>query len=228
MKCINKSNPPKSYSIWLEKQETLGVNYNFGSLQNPEKGDLHKALVEEQGALCAYTMKRISLSSSHLEHIFPQHLCARGQDLDYMNLLACFPRESQCGFGARKKDDWWENAGVDFVSPLNDSCELKFCYGIGGEIYPTNAASTAAKKTIEVLKLDDESLVNDRKNAIAEFLFGIDLENPDTLSLEDAERAINYIYKPNAQGILREFCIAIHDALYEYIEIVHKSSKEKT
>jgi len=220
VKYIRKTVAPADFVSWCDTQRALGLNYNYGRLPNPEKGNLHQSLVEEQGSICGYTMKRVSKADSHIEHIKPQHICLLGEDLDYHNLLACFPRgglSAKCPFGAQYKDNWWDDGGRDFVSPLNSFCELKFTYNLKGEISPTNSKSIPATKTIEVLKLDEASLTEDRRKSIEVFIYGEDPISPD-----DADKAIDAIYKPDAHGILYEFCIAIHDALYEYLDIFKK------
>ena len=41
-------------------------------LQNPEKRELHEALIQEQGDICCYCGMRITRESSHIEHLKPQ------------------------------------------------------------------------------------------------------------------------------------------------------------
>lgn len=225
MKHVKKTNPPENYSNWCNIQRDLGVNYNFGSLQNPEKRELHRALVVEQGQICAYTMKRINFKDSHIEHIHPQSLCPIGLDLEYTNLLACYPRgnpKAKCPYGAEKKDGWWENQGSEFISPLNENCELKFYYKLSGKVKPVKKGSLAAKTTIKVLKLNYPTLKDERRLAIEEFIYGGERH---ALSPQEANYAIDRIYKPNEEGDLWIYCIAIHDALYEYLEIFERLSK---
>jgi len=222
MKYINKLNAPEDYIIWCNTQKELGSNYDYKSLPNPQKKHLHEALLLEQGYICGYTMKRVDLNISHIEHIKPQHICKHedpGIDLDYNNLISCFPKDgmkSNCRYGAQAKDKWWENNGADFLSPLHDVCELRVIYNMQGEIEPTNFHKSETETTIFVLKLDDPILTQDRKMSIHEFIYGADGANP--LSPDDTKIAIDRIYQPNSDGLLREFCIAIHDALYEYAD----------
>jgi len=223
MKNIKKTAAPAGFITWCLATKASGVNYNYSSLPNPEKGDLHNALTIEQGEICGYSMKRISKTTSHIEHIKPQHECIKycdEKDLDYNNVLSCYPKpgKGKCVFGAEQKSSWW-NIGL-FISPINDSCELKFIYNLKGEINPCGCSIAASQKTIDVLKLDEPSLTFDRKKAIEEFLYGHDGASP--LSCVDAKRAIDAIYKPNMSGVLYEYCIAIHDALFEYLDILKK------
>src|SRR6185295_17156980 len=112
------------------------VNEEYGSLQNPEKEILHEGLVNEQGGLCGYTMRRIEVDSSHIEHIKPESMCRmdeRGSDLDYENMIACYPREElpvQYQYGAHVKGGWWDDFGSDFISPLRANCEWYFIFNL--------------------------------------------------------------------------------------------------
>lgn len=220
MKHIVKTNAPNEFICWCDTQKQLGVNCNYKSLPKDIKDPLHKFLLTEQGSICGYTMKRVDTKSSHVEHIKPQHVCiseGKAEDLEYCNLIACYPRSGMkaiCRYGAQKKDNW---RGDDFLSPLNDACELRFIYYLNGEIEATRNQRQKTLNTISVLKLDEPSLTNDRKTAIQEFVFGVDGASP--LTPNEAKTAIDLIYKPNDEGLLHEFCIAIHDALYEYIDI---------
>lgn len=221
MKFIQKTSPPNEYTTWCKNQESLGVNYNYRSLQNPQKSCLHKALIKEQGSICGYTMKRIDRRISHIEHIKPRYICeqeGQGIDLDYHNLIAAYPREGMrrnCRYGAQAKDNWWESNGDLFHSPVKFYCELKFIFNIDGEIFPIDNQRENAINTISVLKLDDPELTNDRKLAIEAFIF-----EDQPLTPEEIDEAIDAIWQPNDEGVLWEFCIAIHDALYEYKEML--------
>jgi len=217
MKSIAKSTPPADYKLWYNTQKALGVNFNYGSFLNPERKNLKEFMVEGQGYLCAYTMKRISKIDSHIEHIVPQTLCSVGQDVDYINLLACHPKPNsgKCTFGAHQKDKWWD--AVLLVSPLNGSCELKFVFNLNGEISSSGNNIAASQETIKRLKLDEPSLTNERKLAINDFIFG-----NGGLTISDVILAIDSIYKINAGGEYYEYCIAIHDALFEYWDLIKK------
>lgn len=216
MKHIKKSTPPADYQNWYNTQKALGVNFNYSCFLNPERRNLKEFMAEDQGYLCPYSMKRIGKVDSHIEHIVPQTLCSVGQDVDYLNLLACYPKPNtgKCKFGAHQKDHWWD--AVLFVSPLHDSCELKFIFNLKGEIFPSGNNVAASNKTIKELKLDEPSLTNDRKLAIDTFIFG-----GGGLSESDANLALESIYKLNSTtGEFYEFCIAIHDALFEYLDLI--------
>lgn len=136
-------------------------------------------LFAEQGKICAYTGLHISLDPEpprnvdfHLEHLLPQtpYKHIYGQDADYGNLVACWPRPN-CGFapafGAVAKGDWPSPKEKHlFVSPLDPGCTERFSFNHRGEIAPTDEKDEAAKTTIEKLGLDHATLTELRRDAI--------------------------------------------------------------
>lgn len=226
MKHVKKAGMPNEYKIWRKKVRG-SVNEDYRCLQNPEKAILHRALLQEQGWLCAYTMRGIDEQNSHIEHIKPESLCRAdqvGSDLDYDNLISCFPclgMERRYRYGAQEKDKWWENDGAEFVSPLHPTCEGRFGFDLEGNIKAADNDS-AAKTTIDVLKLDHPSLTDDRKRVIQEFVYG--QAGDDPISKAQAQRAIGSICNLNSTGRFHEFCIAIFHALHIYVERLDKIS----
>lgn len=135
------------------------------------------ALHAEQGAICAYTGRRIQLRAGpprevgfHMEHVKPQAHCEAGEDTDYANLVACWPRPNpteDATDGAVLKADWPspEQAHL-FVSPLRDDCTRRFAFTRQGVISEAQPHDEAAKETIERLGLGLKELTSLRKNAI--------------------------------------------------------------
>jgi uncharacterized protein (TIGR02646 family) len=224
MKHIQKAGAPHDYVNWCNEARGT-VNEDYRCLQNPEKESLHQALIKEQGWLCAYTMRQIDEDGSHIEHIKPESLCRSeqtGSDLRYANLVACFPRDgmaAQYSYGARHKDDWWDNDGEGFVSPIDVNCETRFHFDLDGSIEAVEN-HPAALTTIRVLRLDHRSLSEDRMRAIHEFVYGPTGTEP--LSKAQAIRAAESICNRSGSGRFHEFCVAIRDALAQ-----HKRQLEK-
>jgi len=52
-----------------------------------EKDDIRKYLLEEQGYLCAYCMRRIDMEHMKIEHWYPEDLLSDIECLDYKNML---------------------------------------------------------------------------------------------------------------------------------------------
>ena len=175
-------------------------------------------------------MRRIENRSAHVEHIKPQTRCRadiQGSDLDYNNLVACFPREGMKGayrYGAQKKDNWWENNGAEFLSPLQNTCELFIRFDLEGEISVVRNHA-AAVKTIRVLGLDHASLVEDRKRVIEEFIYGPKGDEP--MSQANARRVRGAICEPDGRGYFYEFCVAIRGAVDDHLASLAKLAQRR-
>ena len=230
MKHIRKRGMPREYKVWWDLVRGTPQEH-YHELQNPEKRILHSKLIEEQGKLCAYTMKRIDLVSSHIEHVKPETLCRAelvGSDLDYENLVACFPREGMKKghrYGAQMKGAWWENDGADFISPLHPSCEKRFQFHLDGCVSAVKN-HVGAKKTIEVLKLNHDSLIDDRKRIISEFLYGPNGDDPLPPAKALQAKAIIGSLQ-DSEGGFYEFCIAIHHALDAHQKNLQKAARQR-
>ena len=224
MKYIQKTGCPHSYSKWCTEVAEPN-NYGWSEVPSVQKNLILEAMIADQGGLCAYTMRRISNNSSHVEHIKPQSRCQeelRGSDLDYTNLVACFPRhgmEAQYRYGAQLKGDWWDNDGAEFVSPLQPTCEQVFRFKLNGEIEAIDNR-TEAITTIAVLDLNHGSLTEDRKRVIEEFIYGPRGDAP--ISYAAAQRARNSICNRNGNSLFNVFCVAIRAALEEHMAALTK------
>ena len=175
-------------------------------------------------------MRRIDAGCSHIEHIKPETLCRaeqQGSDLEYNNLVACFPRDGMSKsyrYGAQKKDDWWDDGGSSFVSPLNAVCEKRFQFNLAGEIKAVHNRKDA-RITIDVLGLDHPTLEEDRKLAIEQFIYGQSGSSP--LSPAQTQQAKNRILLADGDDRFRGFCVAILHALQEYESALQKRAKRR-
>ncbi|MGN6297380.1 MAG: retron system putative HNH endonuclease [Ginsengibacter sp.] len=229
MKYIIKTNPPKQYADWC-KQVKGTQNENYGSLHSNERTPLKESLINEQGSLCAYTMKRIDMNTCHVEHIKPETVCRaekRGSDLDYENMVACFPKgdlKPPYRYGAKEKDHWWEDEGKHFISPLSKRCETLLSFDLDGKVFAVNN-NLDAVKTIGVIKLDHATLTEERRRSITEFIYGSEGISP--LSKAKSLSAVEDLVKKNKNGIFIEFCIAIRGALLEHIKQLDKIAEKR-
>lgn len=225
MKNIQKNGCPPNYTQWCKKVAGTDKE-DYNELPPAEKQSLFDALITEQGSICGYTMKRIDQDTAHIEHIKPQSLCRakrQGSDLEYRNLIACYPRDgmkAKYRYGAQQKGNWWENDGKEFVSPLYPECEKHFHFDLNGEV---TAFDVSGATTIKILALNHKSLAEERKRVIEEFIYG---ENGDKLlSKTKATRAI-LVCEKDGEGYYQEFCIAIRDALRNYIDLLGKIARK--
>ena len=229
-KIIKQGEPKELIDFKLNNRDTPG-KIDYTSLGARERVPIKAALLSEQGYLCAYTMKRISNNSSHIEHIKPESLCRKHKeegidtvsDLDYSNMLACFPSDrvkSKMPYGAHKKDNWWKEDGRGFISPLIVNCEDHFSFDMKGKI---SGKTDSGKETINILKLDHKILTEDRKRAIDAFIYD---KNQKSISISKAQTAIGEITKMHGDKY-PEYCVCIRFALQEYVVYLNKLAKKK-
>ncbi|WP_273837818.1 retron system putative HNH endonuclease [Providencia rettgeri] len=85
MKQITKSKQPKSLTKY---KKIADAKYDGDTSFTLVKQDIKNSLLEEQGYLCAYCMRRISYDEMKVEHFLPQSTC-KSEQLNYKNLLGC-------------------------------------------------------------------------------------------------------------------------------------------
>ncbi|TKD12375.1 TIGR02646 family protein [Polyangium fumosum] len=249
MRTIKKRPPPSALVEWRAKRLTKdpgeGMKCTYEELRRDTSAlpAVEDGLFAEQGGICAYTGIQIRLDASseprkvdfHLEHVTPQKHCIYGQDADYGNLVACWPRPN-CGFeplfGAVTKKSWPSPEEKHlFVSPLDPGCTARFSFNHRGEISPADEKDDAAKTTIEKLGLAHATLTDLRRGAILGAL-----QPPGRLlSLEQARRLLATL-KADAEKLdqggsvrLRAFSFVIEQVLPREIRKLEgiKKSKQK-
>lgn len=169
MKHIVKGDEPEAFINWklLSNDDWQPT---FGNLPGEVKNVVRSALMAEQGWICCYCERRLSVEDSHLEHLRPQS-DTEVDPLDFANLLcSCQNQISRgeprhCG---TLKDDW--NELEMMVSPLDPNCENRFVYDGDGLIRPAIAEDQGALMTIEKLGLAISKLNDLRARAIEPFL----------------------------------------------------------
>jgi uncharacterized protein (TIGR02646 family) len=187
VRTIRKRPPPNALTQWRTPRLLLGraagTECNYESLRRDPAilEAVEDALVAEQGGLCAYTGQRVRITAAnqasgvarqvdmHIEHLVPQTHCVYGQDADYANIVACWPRPNrgfEPSYGARYKGEWPSPAEQAlFISPLQHNCSTRFTFDRRGKI-GFSGGDTAAEQTIKRLGLGDDSLTALRREAI--------------------------------------------------------------
>jgi uncharacterized protein (TIGR02646 family) len=215
MRKIRKTHPPPEYRSWIN--ENRGTpSYCYDALPGEVKGTLKRHLLKEQGWLCAYTGLQVSEESSHVEHLKPQSSCDVSEDLDYRNLVACFPADGgdvSYGYGAPVKGGWWDPAR--FVSPLDDSCERRFKFSWSGKIAARFADDEAAVETICQIGLDHKALTDLRDAAIHGFLFDT---RGHVIGEPEARRLLQAVDRPDGDDRLSPFCFVLKQLLQRIVE----------
>jgi uncharacterized protein (TIGR02646 family) len=211
VKYIKKGEEPESFQTWKALARTT-LNWSYSYLQNPEKRELHEALIREQGYICCYCGMRITKESSHIEHLKPMSSTDLELSVEYTNLLASCQREREpkkpihCGIA---KDDWHDENLM--VSPLNSNCTYFFIYTDDGQIMETDTPDKkdAAIETIKRLRLNIPKLTDMREAAIKNLYV-------DELTDEEKHKLLQAFEEPNSDGQYEEFCAAIAYILKQY------------
>lgn len=118
------------------------------------RGELRRALIEEQYHICCYCCGRVTETRAHNEHIRPRDRYPR-ESMDYNNIVASCKSDVSCG--QRKGSEFDERL---FVSPLETDCESHFGYYENGEIFGLDERGTY---TIDLLNLNSRQLRDARK-----------------------------------------------------------------
>lgn len=229
MRQIQKRIEPQSLTQWRAANQ-VDPNFGYDLIDTDLRAEVRKTLVLEQGALCAYTGRRIGDDSCHIEHLKPQDQCARGEDVAYSNLVACVPAPNVPGlpYGAHRKGSW-PNAEQEvlFVSPLGPGCETRFTFNLRGEISASSAADAAATETIKRLGLHHSQLNQLRKAAIDGTLAGRQRQ-PAALDAKQARQRIASLKAAEqAQGTLEPFCFVLLQALDKQVRRLAAIRKSK-
>lgn len=214
MRFINKLGQPNGLIKWKTDNAATPQNLVYGGSFPGE--DVRKSLLDEQRHLCAYTLRRMKTAaecemagqdtraSCHIEHLLPQSRKLPGEDIEYQNMLACFPPSQStvaCEFGAHAKADFDPSNG-GFVSPLSPAAEAHFEFDEQGGV---KGRSSDGNSTIKVLKLNHKALVNDRLAVIKGYL----QPKGKKVSAQAARRLAKEVLKPDAQKRLPAYCVAV-------------------
>lgn len=151
---INKNTEPKEWTIY---RKTQGVKFQ----SNPE---LIESLLEEQGYICAYCMRRIprkdfingkqTQEDHRIEHILSQKN-HNEKRLDYSNIVICCPGYSgdyHCDRSKGERDISFSPTDKNFIDTIR--------YSINGEISSTNIKFNNEIK--DILNLNTNQLKRNR------------------------------------------------------------------
>jgi uncharacterized protein (TIGR02646 family) len=157
MKKIIKQSEPRSL---VKHRSQANANYD----NYPDKDDLRKSLLKEQGYICCYCMSRIKSDEMKIEHWQPQTKYTSRQ-LDYRNLLgACMGNQ-----GARPQNQHCDTRKGDSEITINPiegdkNCENLIKYRPDGKIYSDDVSINHDLN--ETLNLNLDFLKKNRSDAL--------------------------------------------------------------
>lgn len=159
MRYINERN--KEPKELIEYRNTPGATYDGFR----EKEIVRRSLIEEQGYICAYCMRKIDIENSSIEHYISQsrHQLSpysvaehNKQSLLYSNMCGvCVNNSQHC-------DKKRGNIPILILDPHKSSCELLITYTIEGKVIPINDNNQDVINDIETLGLNCKKLIKER------------------------------------------------------------------
>lgn len=196
---------------------TEGANYQS------IKG-LNEALLDEQGAICAYCMRRISKKENKIpqvgvEHILPQESYSDKQ-LDYRNLVAvcngvfgdsnhCDKTETYSWQGIKKRGKIDGKVVLQKLYPTNPDCEKLIEYNSNGTL-KSKLNDPIVEEDILKLNLNDEKIKGYRRNTIDVAREKLKqtkrTKMGKTWTLRDFEKAITFWSSRNDKLMYLPFC----------------------
>lgn len=239
MRYIASNTAPQALRDWISQRNAATPQQvlDFRQLGRVEIAgedvDVKQAIKEQrlidQGGLCAYTMMRITVDTSHVEHLKPQtksrindqveHFIE--ETVDYGNMVLCYPKEEEAGgvgFGAPYRGD------VDLVlTPRETKCEKLVQYYRDGSVKSEDPA--VERMLNKVLNLNHTTLVDRRKDAYNRQHVG--LRSTDPLTVKQAERLAESVLEMNSKNELKPFCVGISHAAKQHVEILQKRRHKK-
>jgi len=157
MKLINKNNEPASLTQHRVSQ--------FASFDNLNKDDVRASLLNEQGHICCYCMKRIPEAninpSTKIEHFKCQYNY-KDDELNYKNMLLACSGNQGSPEQLQTCDTFKGNKDLSFI-PTNQSRNIEelIKYKANGEIYSTDETLNEELQT--VLNLNIRTLKENRR-----------------------------------------------------------------
>lgn len=166
MKHIIKQHPPKALLDYLQTPNASWEGC-------PCKSEWKKSLLEEQGYICAYTMKRIAEREMKIEHFLPRE-SYKGHELDHKNTLGVCKGNEGLPPEQQYADTRKSNAELLHIDPRDPNCERKLRYRANGEIRIEDPAladellDDPARKPAHrsILNLNHQDLVDGRRSAL--------------------------------------------------------------
>ncbi len=231
MRYIEKNDPPEALLYWKAQRNAAAQSLDFAELgrveMNGDEVDVKQAIkfqrMKDQGFLCAYTMLRITVEDSHIEHLIPQSRSRKDMNInetvEYGNMVACYPREESkggVGYGAA-----YRGKKLLIVTPRDSKCERVIKYHQNGTI--TSEDGEVEKMLNNVLNLNAQTLKDRRQDIFNRHGVGLRSDNP--LKIREAERFAQSVMKADSNGKLSPFCVALNHAAQAHIELIRKRRK---
>ncbi len=203
MRKITKGIEPAELTSWKRKNP----RGRYDDLSHAERGAINDATRQEQFGLCAYCCKKIGESDSMNEHVEARNI-AKNRTLDFSNIVAsCItPKQCDAAHGSQPLP----------LTPLMVECETELKFYFSGDV---EGLTDRAKQAIDVLNLNNQSLIAKRKQQIKTLVMPPDTTESVLLwDGETIEMFINeWLQKPDDDGQLQAYSPVLVNVLRQRI-----------
>lgn len=202
MRYIQKKEEPKSLTEYRKNRNAYFDGFS-------EKDDIREALLEEQGYLCGYCMRRIKdKKETKIEHIVPQSILKEDERkaLDFKIMLGVCYGNCKKGRGAEALTCDAHRGNKDLnVNPFEKRCIEAIKYNSEGKIYSEDANVMDSVDKVLNLNYDgpDTYLMRNRaavlqacKNKL------LKLQKQGIWNKKILQQMLTYYESPNAEGEL--------------------------
>lgn len=185
MKYIKKNLQAEPNALRKYRSKTSNAHYSGYIDKDIDTGEVYplkKALLDEQGYICAYCMKRITLVLNQqnkpqveVEHFLPQKLNPE-LDLVYQNMLGVcnglsqgYPEKCHLHHCDKTNGEAGKINGhikLKKLDPRSSSCEQLLYYNLEGEVLAVRNDEDVTHDLEKVLNLNNKALKNARKDII--------------------------------------------------------------
>lgn len=156
---IRKGHEPESLIKYRKEKFAYFDGYE-------KKDDIRRSLLEEQGFLCAYCMRRIDIRHMKIEHWYPEDRLSDEERLEYHNLLGTCVGHIEGTKGEDDTCDTHKGNNVITVNPQDITTLKKIKYRTStGEIYSDD--ENIERELDEILNLNSEKhLLKENRKAV--------------------------------------------------------------
>lgn len=180
---IKKSKEPKELLTYRLQEYS-----SYGDMPHDIKEIVISSLMEEQGHLCAYCMRRIPFKDGHpkvtIEHLQPQNAISDKEKLNYQNMLAvCLGNRNSTDNNDKSCDAFRGSLAPHkqtmTVNPLNPNTLRKIRYKNNGIIFSNDPDINSDLNDKLNLNCKAQLLPDCRANALRVLQTKVAKDNPD-------------------------------------------------
>lgn len=196
---IQKGNEPTSLTEYKKQQ--------YAYYDGCNKDDIREKLLQEQGNLCAYCMRRIDKEHMKIEHWYPEDKLSEQEKLDYRNMLGVCLGHIEGQKGKDDTCDTHKGNEVITVDPRDARTlnEIKY-RSRSGEIYSDNPEIQKDLNQTLNLNSSGHHLPQNRKEKLNSVINELERKLPKGIwTKEKLETFIAQYSKPDAEGRKKEY-----------------------